>query len=148
LQPDQRTSVPLRSRGQGYYRRIRRSRRYTAQRINSGYPLKIEADLQPPPTVSTGRERLYPRAIAQTQPERNGRRSYGRRRKSTDLHQFTELGMPERYLRLTCHYNTYYIHGGTNRNKREQMIGEFQDIETEPSVFILSLKAGGVGITN
>jgi len=27
------------------------------------------------------------------------------------------------------------------------MIGEFQDIETEPSVFILSLKAGGVGIT-
>jgi len=38
--------------------------------------------------------------------------------------QFTELGMPERYLRLTCHYNTYYIHGGTNRNKREQMIGE------------------------
>jgi len=53
--------------------------------------------------------------------------------------QFTELG-PE-YLRLTCHYNTYYIHGGTNRNKREQMIGEFQDIETEPSVFILSLKA-------
>jgi len=42
---------------------------------------------------------------------------------------------------VTCHYNTYYIHGGTNRNKREQMIGEFQDIETEPSVFILSLKA-------
>jgi len=61
--------------------------------------------------------------------------------------QFTELGCPRRYLRLTCHYNTYYIHGGTNRNKREQMIGEFQDIETEPSVFILSLKAGGVGIT-
>jgi len=63
---------------------------------------------------------------------------------------FTHLpnwGCPERYLRLTCHYNTYYIHGGTNRNKREQMIGEFQDIETEPSVFILSLKAGGVGIT-
>jgi len=28
------------------------------------------------------------------------------------------------------------------------MIGEFQDIETEPSVFILSLKAGGVGIAN
>ena len=62
--------------------------------------------------------------------------------------QFTELGDAlERYLRLTCHYNTYYIHGATNRNKREQMIGEFQDLETEPSVFILSLKAGGVGIT-
>ncbi len=62
--------------------------------------------------------------------------------------QFTELGDAlERYLRQTCHYNTYYLHGGTNRNKREQMIAEFQDLETEPSVFILSLKAGGVGIT-
>ncbi|MBD1834728.1 DEAD/DEAH box helicase [Cyanobacteria bacterium FACHB-472] len=53
----------------------------------------------------------------------------------------------EKYLKYTCHYNTYYIHGGTNRNKREQMIAEFQNPETEPSVFILSLKAGGVGIT-
>jgi SNF2 family DNA or RNA helicase len=62
--------------------------------------------------------------------------------------QFTELGDAlEKYLRHTCHYNTYYLHGGTNRNKREAMITEFQDPETEPSVFILSLKAGGVGIT-
>jgi SNF2 family DNA or RNA helicase len=62
--------------------------------------------------------------------------------------QFTELGDAlEKYLRHTCHYNTYYLHGGTNRNKREAMIAEFQDPETEPSVFILSLKAGGVGIT-
>ncbi|MBE9176354.1 DEAD/DEAH box helicase [Synechocystis salina LEGE 06155] len=62
--------------------------------------------------------------------------------------QFTDLGDAlEKYLRHTCHYNTYYLHGGTNRNKREAMITEFQDPETEPSVFILSLKAGGVGIT-
>ncbi|NJN37552.1 MAG: DEAD/DEAH box helicase [Acaryochloridaceae cyanobacterium CSU_3_4] len=62
--------------------------------------------------------------------------------------QFTELGDAlEKYLRQTHHYNTYYVHGGTNRNKRERMITEFQDPETEPSVFILSLKAGGVGIT-
>jgi SNF2 family DNA or RNA helicase len=62
--------------------------------------------------------------------------------------QFTELGDAlEKYLRHICHYNTYYIHGGTNRNKREKMIAEFQDPETEPSAFILSLKAGGVGIT-
>ncbi len=62
--------------------------------------------------------------------------------------QFTELGDAlEKYLRHTCRYNTYYLHGGTNRNKREAMITEFQDPETEPSVFILSLKAGGVGIT-
>jgi SNF2 family DNA or RNA helicase len=62
--------------------------------------------------------------------------------------QFTELGDAlEKYVRQTLHYNTYYIHGGTNPNKRQRMITEFQNPETEPSVFILSLKAGGVGIT-
>ena len=62
--------------------------------------------------------------------------------------QFTEIGEAlEKYIRQKLHYNTYYIHGGTNREKRERMITEFQDPETEPSVFILSLKAGGVGIT-
>jgi SNF2 family DNA or RNA helicase len=62
--------------------------------------------------------------------------------------QFTELGSAlEKYIKQTLHYNTYYIHGGTSRDKRERMIAEFQDPESEPSVFILSLKAGGVGIT-
>ncbi|ELS32322.1 MULTISPECIES: DEAD/DEAH box helicase [Pseudanabaena] len=62
--------------------------------------------------------------------------------------QFTEIGDAlEKYIRQKLHYNTYYIHGGTNRDKRERMINEFQDPETEPSIFILSLKAGGVGIT-
>ncbi|MEM9815973.1 MAG: DEAD/DEAH box helicase [Cyanobacteria bacterium P01_D01_bin.6] len=62
--------------------------------------------------------------------------------------QFTELGSAlEKYLRHTCHFNTYYLHGGTSRKKREAMITQFQDPETEPSAFVLSLKAGGVGIT-
>ncbi len=62
--------------------------------------------------------------------------------------QFTEIGDAlEKHFRQTFHYNTYYIHGGTNRDKRERMISEFQDPETGASVFILSLKAGGVGIT-
>ena len=62
--------------------------------------------------------------------------------------QFREIGDAlESQLHQARHYNTYYIHGGTNRNKREQMITEFQDPETEPSIFILSLKAAGVGIT-
>ncbi|NBD14907.1 MAG: DEAD/DEAH box helicase family protein [Cyanobacteria bacterium] len=62
--------------------------------------------------------------------------------------QFTEIGTAlEKYLRHECHYNTYYLHGGTTQKKREAMISEFQSPETEPSVFILSLKAGGVGIT-
>ena len=62
--------------------------------------------------------------------------------------QFTEIGdCLQQYFHNTCHYNTYYLHGGTLRQKRERMIQEFQDPNTEPSVFILSLKAGGVGIT-
>jgi len=62
--------------------------------------------------------------------------------------QFTDLGSAlEKYLRQVCHYQTYYLHGGTSRPKRETMIKEFQDPESEPSIFVLSLKAGGVGIT-
>ena len=62
--------------------------------------------------------------------------------------QFTELGAAlEKYLRQTCRCSTYYLHGGTPRKKREAMISTFQDPETAPSVFVLSLKAGGVGIT-
>jgi SNF2 family DNA or RNA helicase len=62
--------------------------------------------------------------------------------------QFTEVGKAlERHFRRSHHYSTYFLHGGTSRNRRERMITEFQDSDTEPSVFILSLKAGGVGIT-
>lgn len=62
--------------------------------------------------------------------------------------QFTEIGEAlQHYLKHSLYYNTYYLHGGTARPKREQMIAQFQDPENEPSAFILSLKAGGVGIT-
>jgi SNF2 family DNA or RNA helicase len=62
--------------------------------------------------------------------------------------QFTDIGEALiKYCKQTLLVNTYYIHGGTSREKREQMITSFQDPETEPTVFVLSLKAGGVGIT-
>ncbi|MEM9541270.1 MAG: DEAD/DEAH box helicase [Cyanobacteria bacterium P01_E01_bin.42] len=62
--------------------------------------------------------------------------------------QFREIGDALEYrLRHDCHYNTYYIHGGTSRQKRESAIADFQDSNTPPSIFILSLKAAGVGIT-
>ena len=62
--------------------------------------------------------------------------------------QFTEIGAElEQLLRHSLHYNTYYLHGGTSRGRREAMIAAFQDPQGEPSVFVLSLKAGGVGIT-
>lgn len=62
--------------------------------------------------------------------------------------QFTDICEAlEKRIKHAFHCNTYYLHGGTGRQRREKMIAEFQDPETEPSVFILSLKAGGVGIT-
>ena len=61
--------------------------------------------------------------------------------------QFTEIGSQlERHLAQNLHYNTYYLHGGTSVARRERMITEFQDPDSEPSVFILSLRAGGVGL--
>lgn len=62
--------------------------------------------------------------------------------------QFREIGEAlNHFLKQERYYNTYYIHGGTPRQKREKMIAEFQDGDTAPSIFILSLKAAGVGIT-
>lgn len=61
--------------------------------------------------------------------------------------QFTEIGQAlEKRFQHHYHYPTYYLHGGTARRRRERMIAEFQDPDTGPAVFILSLKAGGVGI--
>ncbi|MFO1417873.1 MAG: DEAD/DEAH box helicase [Methylotetracoccus sp.] len=62
--------------------------------------------------------------------------------------QFTDVGERlERHLRERLACRTHYLHGGTAQPKREQMIAAFQDTEAPPAVFILSLKAGGVGIT-
>lgn len=62
--------------------------------------------------------------------------------------QFTEIGERlERHLQQYLQCRTFYLHGGTPRHKREDMITRFQDPEGAPAVFILSLKAGGVGIT-
>jgi SNF2 family DNA or RNA helicase len=61
--------------------------------------------------------------------------------------QFTEIGEAlEKHLR-GLHYPTNYLHGSTPRTRREQMISAFQDPDSAPAAFILSLKAGGVGIT-
>jgi SNF2 family DNA or RNA helicase len=61
--------------------------------------------------------------------------------------QFTEIGEALEKCFRQRRYNSYYLHGGTARPKREQMITEFQSPDTPPSIFVLSLKAGGVGIT-
>ena len=62
--------------------------------------------------------------------------------------QFTEVcDQLERLLKTQFGYTTHYLHGGTTRKKRESMIKAFQATDAPPSVFVLSLKAGGVGIT-
>src|SRR5207245_2489881 len=39
-----------------------------------------------------------------------------------------------------------FLHGGVSIQKREKMITRFQEENNGPPVFILSLKAGGVGL--
>jgi len=61
--------------------------------------------------------------------------------------QFTEIGSAlDRHLAQARRYRTYYLHGRTSAARRDRLITEFQDAETTPSVFILSLRAGGVGL--
>ncbi|MCK5813404.1 MAG: DEAD/DEAH box helicase [Cocleimonas sp.] len=62
--------------------------------------------------------------------------------------QFNEIGSQlEVLLREKYACPVHYLHGGTSRKQREQMIENFQNPDTPASIFILSLKAGGVGIT-
>src|SRR6185503_5060433 len=61
--------------------------------------------------------------------------------------QFTEIGAAlERYLSQTRHYPTYYLHGGTSAARRDRLVADFQDPESAPALFVLSLRAGGVGL--
>lgn len=60
--------------------------------------------------------------------------------------QFAEMGeMLCQHLRDTFYDEPLFLHGGTRVPDREEMIRRFQ-AEKGPTVFILSLKAGGVGL--
>ncbi|MBE8167240.1 MAG: DEAD/DEAH box helicase, partial [Shewanella sp.] len=62
--------------------------------------------------------------------------------------QFTEIcEQLQTLIKNQLGFNTHYLHGGTSRTKREKMVEEFQQPDSPASVFVLSLKAGGVGIT-
>jgi len=61
--------------------------------------------------------------------------------------QFTEIGGAlNRYLGHTLHCPTFYLHGGTSAARRDRLVAEFQDPAGAAAVFILSLRAGGVGL--
>jgi SNF2 family DNA or RNA helicase len=62
--------------------------------------------------------------------------------------QFKEMcDALQKLLKTQLGFNTHYLHGGTSRKKREEMIDQFQAPNSPASIFVLSLKAGGVGIT-
>ncbi len=60
--------------------------------------------------------------------------------------QFAEMGeLLHAHLRQRFAREALFLHGGTSRKARDEMVARFQ-AETGPSIFILSLKAGGTGL--
>ncbi len=61
--------------------------------------------------------------------------------------QFATMGqMLKSYLQETFGREVLFLHGGTPRKKRERMIERFQSDGHAPPLFVLSLKAGGLGL--
>ncbi len=61
--------------------------------------------------------------------------------------QYTEMGtLLQRYLREQLGGETLFLHGGTPAQQRDRMISRFQAQQHGPAVFILSLRAGGLGL--
>jgi len=61
--------------------------------------------------------------------------------------QFSEMGaILQRYLQETFGREVLFLHGGTPKKHRDQMVERFQTQDGSPFLFILSLKAGGTGL--
>lgn len=61
--------------------------------------------------------------------------------------QFVEMGhLLKTHLEETFDRDVLFLHGGTPAAKRDQMVQAFQAEKDGPSIFILSLRAGGVGL--
>jgi hypothetical protein len=60
--------------------------------------------------------------------------------------QYAEFGrMLQPYLAARLGCEVHFLHGGTTKKRRDEMVSEFQN-GTDPAVFLLSLKAGGTGL--
>ncbi|MGK2853011.1 MAG: DEAD/DEAH box helicase, partial [Microbacteriaceae bacterium] len=62
----------------------------------------------------------------------------------TQFTEFAEMLVP--HLAARFGQDVAYLHGGTPKKRRDEMVQRFQSGEG-PSIFILSLKAGGTGLT-
>lgn len=61
--------------------------------------------------------------------------------------QFAQMGhLLQRHLQEVFGQEVLFLHGGTPQHQRDRMLGRFQEDERAPSIFVLSLKAGGTGL--
>nr|HPJ26992.1 DEAD/DEAH box helicase [Synergistaceae bacterium] len=62
--------------------------------------------------------------------------------------QYREMGeMLQSWLQQYFAREIFLLHGGVPRKKRDEMVDIFQNSPEAPQIFILSLKAGGTGLT-
>ncbi len=61
--------------------------------------------------------------------------------------QYREMGhILERIIKARLNAATFFLHGGTPAKGRDDMIQAFQEQKGAPRIFILSLRAGGLGL--
>jgi SNF2 family DNA or RNA helicase len=61
--------------------------------------------------------------------------------------QFRRMGhLLTAMIRAELDCEALFLHGGTPQDKRQQMIDRFQDPSSDSPIFVLSLRAGGVGL--
>ncbi len=61
--------------------------------------------------------------------------------------QFAEWGhLLKIYLKKRWRFDVPFLHGGTGKIERQAMVDRFQEDPRGPQLFLLSLKAGGVGL--
>jgi SNF2 family DNA or RNA helicase len=61
--------------------------------------------------------------------------------------QFSEMGeLLRAALTHTFAREVFFLHGGTSRAARDRMVRRFQEDPKAPPLFVLSIKAGGVGL--
>ena len=61
--------------------------------------------------------------------------------------QYAQMGhLLQRHLQDTFGREVLFLHGGTPQKRRDSMLVRFQEDPYAPSIFVLSLKAGGTGL--
>ena len=61
--------------------------------------------------------------------------------------QFAEWGnLLKAYFQQKWKFNVPFLYGGTSKSERQAMIDRFQEDPRGPQLFLLSLKAGGIGL--